>query len=123
MARILIIDDNLDVRLFHRALLELDGYEIIEARPGPSARRYLRDAALDAVVCELCELHDEDCRLLAEFYENNPSLMIIVNTFESQYKKIAETFDTLTFVSKMSGFSGLESVVCSLVASDSKLTH
>ncbi len=53
MAKVLIIDDEAEIRLFHSILLEeLDGYEVIDVGSGAAAREVLAREALDAVVVD-----------------------------------------------------------------------
>jgi CheY-like chemotaxis protein len=51
--RVLIVDDEPNVRLVFRAALEADGYEVVEAGDGEEAVDRLRGAAVDLVLLDL----------------------------------------------------------------------
>jgi two-component system, OmpR family, alkaline phosphatase synthesis response regulator PhoP len=50
--RILIIDDEDDIRLAVRTLLEMNGYEVLEANGGRSGLAKLQKEKVDLVLCD-----------------------------------------------------------------------
>ena len=53
MARILVVDDDADVRAAVRTILEDAGHEVVEAVDGAAGLRAYRDASFDLVLCDL----------------------------------------------------------------------
>jgi CheY-like chemotaxis protein len=53
MARILIIDDNAQVRATVRQMLQLDGHEVLEAGDGDEGLRLYRQQPVPLVICDL----------------------------------------------------------------------
>lgn len=53
MSRILIVDDEPDMRLAVRNVLKLRGYEISEAGDGPSALAMVRESRPDLVLLDI----------------------------------------------------------------------
>src|SRR5690242_10137364 len=53
MKRILIIDDEANVRLNFRLALELEGYQVVEAASGAAARERLRGEPFDLAILDL----------------------------------------------------------------------
>ncbi len=51
--RILVVDDNADIRDSLRKVLELEGYEAVEAATGPVALAELDAAPVDAVLLDI----------------------------------------------------------------------
>jgi CheY-like chemotaxis protein len=52
-ATILIIDDEIHIRRLTARMLELAGYEVIEATDGAHALALLRDARPDVITCDI----------------------------------------------------------------------
>jgi CheY-like chemotaxis protein len=52
MAKILVIDDEDDIRLAVRTLLESKGYEVLEAGDGKSGLQQLKKSPVDLVLCD-----------------------------------------------------------------------
>jgi len=52
-SRVLVVDDEPPIRRFLRTSLSSQGYQVIEAEDGPSARAALRQNAVDVVVLDL----------------------------------------------------------------------
>lgn len=78
MARILIVDDEAQVRTVLRLGLETEGHEVLEAADGRAALRAVREAAPELIITDVLmpeadgvsfikQLRDQgtDCRLLA----------------------------------------------------------
>jgi CheY-like chemotaxis protein len=53
MKRILIIDDNKDVRDYLRRILERGGYEVLDASNGKDGIRIFEDAQIDLVITDM----------------------------------------------------------------------
>ena len=53
MRRILIVDDESNMRFFLRMVFETEGYEVIEAHHGGAALERARDAEPDLIVTDL----------------------------------------------------------------------
>ena len=53
MARILVVDDNPDVRLLLVAVLQRAGHEVIEAADGTSVLSWVRDSNPDVIILDL----------------------------------------------------------------------
>ena len=51
--RILVVDDDPDVRLLLRAILESGGYQVSEARDGVAALTLIQDSQPDLVVADM----------------------------------------------------------------------
>ena len=53
MARILIVDDNKEVRVLLTAILERAGHEVVEAADGADATRWALDTAPDVIMMDI----------------------------------------------------------------------
>ena len=54
MTRVLVVDDNAQVRTTARILLEAAGFQVVEAESGEAALEVLSSEAVEAVVCDVC---------------------------------------------------------------------
>jgi DNA-binding response OmpR family regulator len=80
MARILIIDDEADLRTILRDILEVQGYEVIEASNGREGlQRYLL-APMDLVITDLLMPEHEGMETIQAMRRVNPQIKIIAIT-------------------------------------------
>jgi len=53
MKTILVVDDEPDIRLMSRYMLEANGFKVIEASDGPSCLQMMREVAPDLVLLDI----------------------------------------------------------------------
>lgn len=117
MAKILIVDENDEIRLFHRVLLEeLDGYKIIDVRTSAAAIDVLAQEDFDAMVIDLKSADGAGAHLLDFLHTQQPGLPVIINT---EYQPPSDYFKRArarALVPKPSGFPGLEEALACIMA-------
>jgi CheY-like chemotaxis protein len=91
--RILVVDDESDVRAFLRKVLEKAGYEVLEAADGNQAIRSVRAHRIDLVIIDLVMPHQDGIGTIPTLRRNVPGIGIIVisGAFDGRYLKTAET--------------------------------
>jgi DNA-binding NtrC family response regulator len=77
-ARVLVLDDEPSIRLLCRVVLELGGFEIVEAASVAEARRALD--GVDVVVLDLNLRGEQSTELVAECQAREPRLPVILLT-------------------------------------------
>ncbi len=77
MARILIVDDDQQVRTVFRRILENAGYDIDEASDGIMAARRYRDQPADLIILDIIMPEQEGLGTIIELRRQNPSVKII----------------------------------------------
>ena len=77
MARILIIDDDEQIRSLLRSILEDDGYEVAEAADGAEGVRSFRDAPGDLVITNIFMPEKDGLETIRELRREAPDLPII----------------------------------------------
>jgi DNA-binding response OmpR family regulator len=77
MARILIIDDEAELRTTLRALLEAQGYEVIEASDGREGLRHHVVAPADLVLTDLMMPGQEGVETISALRQIHPQVKII----------------------------------------------
>ncbi len=97
MARILIIDDENAVRATVRAILELEGHEVVEAGNGREGLDQFRETSPDLVITDMIMPDMEGIETILELYKLNSSLAVIAmsgggRTANMDFLKLARKF-------------------------------
>lgn len=112
MARILLIDDEVEVRLFHRVLLEeLDGYEVIDVGSGAAAREVMAHEEIDAVVVDFQVRDIDGPQFVNELHARQPNLPIIIDTANNRFRDYFTNLGAEIIAFKASGFPDLENAL------------
>ncbi len=77
MARILIADDDQQVRLMLKMTLERAGYEVMEAEDGNEAVQKFKESKPDLVVTDIVMPEKEGIETIMELRALNPEVQII----------------------------------------------
>ncbi len=77
MPRILIVDDDYQVRAMLREFLEFEGYEVKEASDGISGLGTLREAPMDLAIVDLIMPNKEGLETITEIRRDFPDLKMI----------------------------------------------
>jgi DNA-binding NtrC family response regulator len=92
MHRILVVDDELNMRLVLRAMLRKEGHDVLLAADGLEALRTLKDADVSAVVTDLKMPRMDGMALLEAIRQERPAVPVIMIT---AYGTIATAVDAL----------------------------
>ncbi|HWY16987.1 MAG TPA: response regulator transcription factor [Rhizomicrobium sp.] len=76
--RVLVVDDEPPIRRFLRTSLSSQGYQVIEAEDGPSAREILRQNTVDVLVLDLGLPGLDGFEIIKQLRESGSTLPIIV---------------------------------------------
>ena len=77
MFRILVIDDDVQVRKMLRLTLAADGFDVIEAQDGKVAMRLFRQDPADLVITDLIMPEKEGIETIIELKRDYPGIKII----------------------------------------------
>ena len=77
MARILIIDDEEQVRLYLRKMLETEGYEVVDAPDGKVGLRLYRQNPADLIIMDIFMPEKEGLGTIRELRRDYPEVKII----------------------------------------------
>jgi len=77
MKRILIIDDESQIRSMLRLMLEREGYEVIEAPDGIEGIRLYRQTPADLIITDLIMPHKDGIGMIIELKKEYPDVKII----------------------------------------------
>ena len=80
MARILVIDDDADVRRVIRRTLETEGHEVQEAADGKAGMQRFREQPADLVITDLFMPEQEGLETIRELRRSHRDVKILVVT-------------------------------------------
>lgn len=86
MARVLIVDDEVNIRKLYKNELEDEGYEVLTAASGAEALTILRNSAPDLVILDIKLEQENGLDFLRHMMEIHPALSVILNSGYSTYK-------------------------------------
>lgn len=91
-AKILIVDDELNMRLVLKAMLKKEGYEVVTAADGLEALRIIREEKIAVVATDLKMPRLDGMGLLDRIMQDDPALPVIILT---AYGTVANAVDAL----------------------------
>ncbi len=113
MARILVVDDEEDVRHSIRFALESAGYDVFEAQNGLEADERLAENAFDLVITDMIMPEKEGFELIRDIKQNYPDVKIVAITGGGSKKNLKGDVimgkdDILGFVNKFGADATLQ---------------
>jgi len=105
MAKILIVDDNDDVRFLVSRILKDNGYEVLEASDGEKAISVLRETKCDLMLLDVIMPHRGGIESLFLIKEEFPKISIIFITGKvpedsDGFKNLARTYGVKDIIFK-----------------------
>lgn len=105
MAHILIIDDEPQIRLMLRIMLESEGYTVTEAADGAEGLKSYREKPADLVITDLLMPHKEGLETITALKKDYPAIKIIAisgggKNKSKLYLQMAQRFGALEVFEK-----------------------
>ncbi|MEW6298076.1 MAG: response regulator [Thermodesulfobacteriota bacterium] len=105
MTRILVIDDEPQVRAMLRQMLEREGYEVVEAEEGEEGLRRYQEQPVDLVITDILMPQKEGIETIRTLRRTNPGVKIIAISGGGRMSKldllpIAQTFGAVRTLAK-----------------------
>jgi DNA-binding NtrC family response regulator len=117
MRRILIIEDEANLRLLYRLELEFEGYEIVAVGSGNEALEILAHEKMDAVVLDFLLPDFGGLQLLDDILSRQRYVPIIINTGYDQLRNDFHCGVAEAFVVKSSDLSELKGALAQAISS------
>jgi len=76
-ARILVVDDELSIRVLLRRVLQGAGYEVIEAADGKAALAQIREGKVDLIITDLVMPEQEGVETIRRLRESHPQIKVV----------------------------------------------
>jgi DNA-binding response OmpR family regulator len=108
MARLLVIDDERDIRHLYAAELEDEGYQVDTAGTGTEAAQLLRNHDFDLVVLDIKMKGESGLQILQNIVKEKSDLPVILCTAFSCYKEDFSSWLADAYVVKSSDITELK---------------
>ena len=120
MARILVIDDEPQVRNMLREILEDEGYEVVDAADGKEGLKVYRNEPTDLVITDLIMPEMEGLGIIRELQRDFPEVKIIAvsgggRVVQKDYLQVAQKIGALHTFSKPIEINKLLTAVAELL--------
>ena len=125
MLRILVIDDEEDIRTIYRTILEREGFEVEEAADGMQGLNFFRKNPADLIITDILMPEKEGIETIKEFKKDFPDVKIIAisggGSFGNSeiYLRIAHKLGAVRTFQKPVCRQELVSSVCELINPES----
>lgn len=113
--RILIADDEPNIRLLYKSELEADGYEVILAIDGKDAVMKVEETRPDLVVLDIRMPGIDGVEALGRILDKNRTMPVILNTAFSSYQDNFMTWSADAYVEKSGDVSLLKSKIAEVL--------
>jgi len=111
MAKVLIVDDEENVREFYKAELIDEGYEVLLASNGKEAIQRIQKDVPDIVVMDIRMPEMDGIEALGRLVARYKDLPVILNTAYSSYRDDFRTWAAEAYVVKSSDLSELKAKI------------
>lgn len=116
MARLLIVDDEGDIRHLYAAELEDDGHHVMTAADGATAMGLLQSEEFDAVILDIQLDQESGLALLQKIAKERGHLPVILCTAFSSYRDDFSSWLADAYVVKSSNLEELKEQVRQVLA-------
>ena len=108
MARILVVDDEENIRLLYQEELKEEGYEVETAASGAEALGKIRARRPDLVTVDIKMPGMDGLELLAKIRESEMELPVVICTAYGSYRQDFASWPSDSYVTKSSDMSELK---------------
>ena len=116
MARLLVVDDEGDIRNLYAAELEDDGHQVTTAGNGATALQLLQSGEFDAVILDIQLDQESGLALLQKIAKERGQLPVILCTAFSSYRDDFSSWLADAYVVKSSNLDELKDQVRQVLA-------
>ena len=120
MARLLVVDDERDIRHLYAAELEDEGYQVETAGTGGEAAELLQQKPFDLVLLDIQMRNESGLQILQKIVQERTDLPVILCTAFSCYKEDFSSWLADAYVVKSSDLSELKTEIRRVLAKRGK---
>ena len=122
MAKLLVVDDDKNLRLLYEQELEEDGHEIVLASSGPEALEYLKNNRPDLIILDISMPGMDGIEALGKILAKDKTMPVILNTAYSTYKDNFMTWSADAYVVKSGDLTELKAKIKDVLKTRGMLT-
>jgi len=116
MTRLLIVEDEDNLRDLYAEELEEEGYEIIRAENGKSAVELVKKEPFDLIIMDIRMPEMDGIEALGKVISQNKKIPVIIYTAYSNYKSNFMTWTADAYLTKSSNLDELKNKIKELVS-------
>lgn len=118
--KILVVDDELSIRILYREELEEDGYTVITASDGDEALRKIKSDKPDLVTLDIRMPGMDGIEVLHHIREMDKEIPVIMSTAYGEYRNDFNVWASDAYVVKTANLSELKETIERLLTGDKK---
>jgi len=111
MARLLVVDDDKNLRLLYEQELQEEGHEVVLAGSGPEALDYLKSKRPDLIILDISMPGIDGIEALGKILARDKTMPVILNTAYSTYKDNFMTWSADAYVVKQGDLTELKAKI------------
>ena len=115
MKKILVVEDEDDLRLLYQQELEQEGYDVVTVESGEEAIKVLEKESINLVVLDIRLTGMNGLEALEEMLLRNRNLKVIINTAYANYKDDFSSWLADAYLIKSSDLSELKETIQNLL--------
>jgi len=115
MTKILVVDDEVNVRKLYREELENEGYEVVTAKDVQEAIDSVDNESPDLVILDIKLGNESGIDALVEIVESRKEIPVIINSAYSVYKENFKTWAADAYIVKSVDLDPLKEKIRELV--------
>lgn len=116
MTRILVVDDDANLRLLYRQELEEEGYQVETVGSGPEALEHASQKPPDGVVLDIHMQGMDGLYVLRKLLQRQPRTAVVINSAYSHFKTNFASWSADEYVVKSSDTSELKDALRAAIA-------
>ena len=111
MAKLLVVDDDKNLRLLYEQELQEEGHEVSLASSGPEALDYLKAKRPDLIILDISMPGMDGIEALGKILAKDKTMPVILNTAYSTYKDNFMTWSADAYVVKSGDLTELKAKI------------
>jgi DNA-binding response OmpR family regulator len=111
MAKLLVVDDDKNLRLLYEQELQEEGHEVSLASSGPEALDYLKNKRPDLIILDISMPGMDGIEALGKILAKDKTMPVILNTAYSTYKDNFMTWSADAYVVKSGDLTELKAKI------------
>jgi DNA-binding response OmpR family regulator len=111
MAKLLVVDDDKNLRLLYEQELQEEGHEVNLASSGPEALDYLKAQRPDLIILDISMPGMDGIEALGKILAKDKTMPVILNTAYSTYKDNFMTWSADAYVVKSGDLTELKAKI------------
>jgi len=111
MAKLLVVDDDKNLRLLYEQELEEEGHDVTLASSGPEALDYLKGSRPDLIILDISMPGMDGIEALGKILAKDKTMPVILNTAYSTYKDNFMTWSADAYVVKSGDLTELKAKI------------